>query len=100
MDCLPELKAAGMREVLLLRVIRPGEVPLGHSIDREILEQLRWGAEQRLHIARQALEGRSLVVRTRLEVGPLAAEITRVAEEEQVRCCETGQPQAEGDHGR
>lgn len=84
MDCLPELKAAGMGEVLLLGIIRPGEVPLGQSIDRDILERVRWGGEQQLHIARLALEGQGLVVRTRLEVGPPAAEIVRVAEEERV----------------
>lgn len=84
MDCLPEWKAAGMQEVLLLGVIRPAEVPLGRSLDQDILEEVRWGAEQRLHIARQALEGQGLVVRTRLEVGPPATVIVRVAEEERV----------------
>ena len=84
MDCLPELKAAGTREVLLLGVIRPAEVPLGRSLDHDILERVRWRAQQQLHIARLALEGQGLVVRTRLEVGPPAAEIVRVAEEEQV----------------
>lgn len=84
MDCLPELKAAGMGEVLLLGIIRPGEVPLGHSVDRELLERVRWGAEQQLHIARLALEGQGLVVRIRLEVGPPATEIVRVAGEERV----------------
>lgn len=84
MDCLPEWKAAGLQEVLLLGVIRPSEVPLGGSLDRDVLEEMRWGAEQRLHLARLALEGQGLVVRTRLEVGPPAPTIVRVAEEERV----------------
>ncbi len=84
MDCLPEWKAAGMQEVLLLGVIRPAEIPLGGSLDRDVLEEMRWGARQRLHLARQALEGQGLVVRTRLEVGPPAPTIVRVAEEEGV----------------
>ncbi|MGQ9457090.1 MAG: universal stress protein [Anaerolineae bacterium] len=84
MDCLPEWKAAGLQEVLLLGVIRPSEVPLGGSLDRDILEEVRWGAEQRLRLARLALEGQGLVVRTRLEVGPPASTIVRVAEEERV----------------
>lgn len=84
MDCLPEWKAAGMQEVLLLGVIRPAEVPLGGSLDHDVLEEIRWGAQERLHLARQALEGQGLVVRTRLEVGPPAPTILRVAEEEGV----------------
>jgi nucleotide-binding universal stress UspA family protein len=84
MDCLAEWKAAGMQEVLLLGVIRPAEVPLGGSLDQDVLEEIRWGAQQRLHLARQALEGQGMVVRTRLEVGPPAAEIVRVAAEERV----------------
>ncbi len=84
MDCLPEWKAAGMEEILLLGVIRPAEIPLGGSLDQDILEQMRWAAEQRLHIARLALEGQGLVVRTRLEVGPPAPTIVRIAQDERV----------------
>lgn len=84
MNCLPELKAAGAREVLLLGVIRPAEIPLGGSLDRDVLEEMRWGAQERLYLAQQALEGQGLVVRTRLEVGPPAPTIVRVAEEERV----------------
>ncbi|GAB4516462.1 MAG: hypothetical protein Kow0047_28400 [Anaerolineae bacterium] len=75
MNCLPELKAAGTREVLLLGVIRPAEIPLGGSLDRDVLEEMRWGAQERLYLAQQALEGQGLVVRTRLEVGPPAPTI-------------------------
>jgi nucleotide-binding universal stress UspA family protein len=84
MDCLPEWKAAGLQEVLLLGVIRPAEVPLGGSLDQDILEEVRWGAEQRLRLARQALEGQGLIVRMRLEVGPPASVIVKVADEEHV----------------
>lgn len=84
MACLPDWKAAGMQEVLLLGVIRPSEVPLGSSLDRDVLEEMRWGAQERLYLARQALEGQGLVVRTCLEVGPPALTIVRVAEEEGV----------------
>ncbi|MGB9723727.1 MAG: universal stress protein [Chloroflexia bacterium] len=83
-DCLPELRQAGTEEVVLLGVIRPAEVPLGGSLDQDILEEVRWGAEQQLHIVRRALEGQGLAVRIRLEVGPPVSEILRVAAEEQV----------------
>ena len=67
--CLPELKAAGLRDVVLLHVIRSSDVPLPETVNRESLERVRWGAEERLNLARMALEGQGLRVRTRIEYG-------------------------------
>ncbi len=83
-QCLPELKATGTRDVLLLGVVSPQQVPLGHSLDQDVLERIKWGSQQQLDIARMALEGQGLSVRTRLEEGTPALEIVRVASEERV----------------
>jgi len=40
--CLPELKSAGLREVVLLSVIRPSGVPMPETVNRESLEYGRW----------------------------------------------------------
>ena len=82
--CLPDLKAAGLREVVLLYVIRASDVPLPETINRESLERVRWSAEEQLYIARLALEGQGLRVIARVEYGSPAAQIVRVAEEERV----------------
>ena len=81
-DCLPELKVAGMREVVLLYVIRSIDVPLPESVNQESLERVRWSATELLNIAQMALENQGLHVMTRIEYGSPAAEIVRVAEEE------------------
>jgi len=82
--CLPELKATGMREVILLGVVHPGDVPLGRAFQPETIDKLQWSAEEALHIAQMALEGKGLRVKTRIEVGSPSAEIVRVAQEENV----------------
>jgi nucleotide-binding universal stress UspA family protein len=82
--CLPELKVAGMREVVLLGVVHPGDVPLGRAFQSETIDKLQWSAEEALHIAQMALEGKDVRVKTRIEVGSPSAEIVRVAQEENV----------------
>lgn len=82
--CLPELKAAGMREVVLLGVVRPDEVPLGPAFKAETIDKIRWSAEEALHIAQMALEGQGLKVTPRIEFGNPPAEIVRVAREEHI----------------
>lgn len=81
-ECLPELKAAGMREIVLLYVIRPSDVPLPESINRESLERVRWSAEELLHIAQMALEGKGFRTFIRVEYGHPAGRIVEVAQEE------------------
>lgn len=66
-DCLPELKSARMREVILLSVIRPSDVPMPETVNRESLEYWRWSLEEQLNITRMALEGRDLRVTARVE---------------------------------
>lgn len=44
--CLPELNAAGMRDVVLLYAIRENEVPLPETVNRASLERVRWSAEE------------------------------------------------------
>ena len=80
--CLPDLKAAGLREVVLLHVIRSSDVPLPDTVNRDSLERVRWGAEAHLNLARMALEGQGLRVRTRIEYGSPASRIVQVAEDE------------------
>ena len=80
--CLPDLRAAGLRIVVLLGIIRGSDVPLPETVNRESLERVRWSVEEQLNIARMALEGRGLRVMTRIEYGSPPAQIVRVAEEE------------------
>ncbi len=82
--CLPELKAAGMREVVLLGVVHSKDVPLGRAFQAETIDKLQWSAEEALHMAEMALEGKGLRVKSRIEVGSPSAEIVRVAQEENV----------------
>ena len=82
--CLPGLRTAGLREVVLLHVIRSSDVPMPETVNRDSLERVRWGAEEHLNLARMALEGQGLRVRTRIEYGSPAAQIARVAREELV----------------
>lgn len=82
--CLPDLQAGGMGEVVLLSVIRTADVPMPETINRESMEFVRWSAEEKLNIARMALEGRGLRVVTRVEYGSPVSNIVRVAEEEGV----------------
>lgn len=74
----------GLREIVLLSVIRPVDVPLPETYNRESLEHWRWSLEEKLNIARMALERDKLLVRTRVEYGSPAKTIVRVAEEEDV----------------
>jgi len=82
--CLPELKAAGMREVILLGVGRPEDIPLGPAFQAETIDKVRWSAEEALHVAQMALENQGLRVTTRVEFGSPPEEIVRVAQEEHV----------------
>jgi len=81
--CLPELKPAGMREVILLGIIRPDAYSLGPAFESETIEKIQWSAEENLHIAQMALEGKGLIVKAHVEVGRPAAEIVRIAAEEE-----------------
>jgi nucleotide-binding universal stress UspA family protein len=82
--CLPDLKSAGLREVVLLSVIRSSDVPLPETVNRESLDYWRWSLEEKLNIAKMALEGKGLRVLSRIEYGSPAEQIVRVAEDERV----------------
>lgn len=82
--CLPELRPAGLREVVLVGIIREGDVPFPVTVNRDSMERARWSMEESLNIARMALEGHGLRVMTRTEYGSPATSIVRVAEEERV----------------
>ena len=85
LDCVPEFKVAGLRQVVLLNVIRKSEVPLGDTpLNADSMAYVRWSREEHLHLARLALEGRGLFALTRVEYGAPAQEIVRVAQEERV----------------
>lgn len=82
--CLPDLKTAGLGEVVLLSVIRPSDVPMPETVNRESLEYWRFSLEERLNVARMALEGKGLRVVTRVEYGNPVETILSTAEEERV----------------
>ena len=82
--CLPDLMSAGLREVILLSVIRPSDVPMPETVNRDSLEYWRWSLEEKLNIAKMALEGKGLRVLTCIEYGNAAEQIVRVAEDERV----------------
>lgn len=82
--CLPDLKPAGLREVVLLSVIRSNDVPMSETVNRESLDYWRWSLEEKLNIARMALEGKGLRALTRVEYGNPAEQILSVSEDERV----------------
>lgn len=82
--CLPDLRTAGLRQVILLSVIRPSDVPLPETINRDSLEFWQWSLGEKQNVAKMALEGKGLQVLTRIEYGNPAELIVRVAEEERV----------------
>lgn len=82
--CLPDLKSAGMREVVLLSVIRSSDVPMPETVNRESLEYWRWSLGEKLNVAKMALEGNGLRALTRIEYGHPAEQIVCVAEDERV----------------
>jgi nucleotide-binding universal stress UspA family protein len=73
-----------LHEVVLLSVIRPSDVPLPETMNRESLEYWHWSLGEKLNVAKMALEGKGLKVSTRIEYGSPAEQIVRVAEDEQV----------------
>jgi len=82
--CLSELKAAGVGEVVLLSVIRPSDVPMPETVNRESLEYWKFSLEEQMNVARMALEGKGLHVVTRVEYGNPVEQILSVADEERV----------------
>ncbi|MBI5033816.1 MAG: hypothetical protein HZB51_25130 [Chloroflexi bacterium] len=51
-DCLPELKSAGLEQVILLSVIRESDVPLADTpVNEESFARIRWSVEEQLHMA-------------------------------------------------
>ena len=82
--CLPDLKSAGLREVILLSVIRSSDVPMPETVNRESLEYWRWSLGEKLNVAKMALEGKGLRALTRIEYGSPAEQIVLVADDERV----------------
>ena len=82
--CLPDLKTAGLGEVILLSVIRPSDVPMPETVNRESLEYWRFSLEEQLNVSRMALEGQGLRVVTRVGYGNPVEQILSVAEDERV----------------
>ena len=82
--CLPNLRSAGLREVVLLSVIRNSDVPMPNSINQDSLKYWQWMLDEKLNIAKMALEGNGLRVLYRIEYGNPAEQIVRVAESERV----------------
>jgi nucleotide-binding universal stress UspA family protein len=79
------LKAAGLRDVVLLNVISPDHGRLEQGVEGEPLEKLQAANRRKLDGMRMALEGQGFSVRCGIEVGHPAVEIVRVAQEERVQ---------------
>jgi hypothetical protein len=60
--CLPDLKPDGLGEVILFSVIRPSDVPMPETVNRESLEYWRWSLGEKMNVAKMALEGKRLRV--------------------------------------
>lgn len=82
--CLPDLKSAGLRTVVLVSVIKYGDVPMPDTMNREDFKRVAWSVQEQLNIARMALEGQGFRVFTHIRYGSPAEQILRVAEEERV----------------
>lgn len=82
--CLPSLKSAGVRIVVLVSVIKDSDVPLAETMNREDFQRVAWSVQERLNIAQMALEGQGFRVFTHIRYGAPAAQILQVAEQEQV----------------
>ena len=82
--CLPDLKAAGLGEVVMLSVIRPNDVPMPEPVNHESLEYWKFSLEEQLNVARMALEGKGVHVVTRVEYGNPVEQILSVAEDGRV----------------
>jgi nucleotide-binding universal stress UspA family protein len=85
LQCLPDLKPAGLFEVVLTNIIRSSDVPMADTINLDSMEQIRWSVQERLAVDQMALEGRGLRVVTRIEYGSPPEEIVRIADEERVQ---------------
>jgi nucleotide-binding universal stress UspA family protein len=81
---LPDLKSAGLREVILFSVIRSSDVPIPETVNRESLEYWHWSLGEKLNVAKMALEGKGLRALTRIEYGNPAEQIVCFAEDERV----------------
>ncbi len=82
--CIPSLITAGVKEVVLLHVIRSKDVPLPETYNLESYKLIRWGVEEKLNLLSMMIEGHGLRVRSRIEYGSPVAEIVRVAQDEHV----------------
>ncbi len=82
--CLPSLQTAGVKEVILLHVIRANDVPLPETYNLESYKYIRWSVEEQLNLLRMLMEGHGLRVRTRIAYGSPVSEIVRTVGEEQV----------------
>lgn len=94
LGCVVDLKAAGMREVILLHVVHQDEAIRGSTVDLDRLQRLKVEAQSHLDAMGRSLKGEEVAVKARVEVGVPAREIVRVAEEEDVSLI------AMGSHGR
>ncbi len=80
--CLPELRAFGTSEIVLLNVIEVGH-PIGFDSDQlERIIAWKEDAETRLQALREAIERTGIRVHVRIELGVPHLDILRVADEE------------------
>ncbi len=82
--CLPSLQSAGVKEVVLLHVIRAKDVPLPETYNLESYKFIHWSAEEQLNLLRMVMEGHGLRVCARIEYGSPVAKIVQIAQEEAV----------------
>lgn len=82
--CLPSLQSAGVKEVILLHVIRAKDVPLPETYNLESYKLIRWSAEEQLNLLRMMMEALGLRVRIKIKYGSPVTEIIRVSQDEHV----------------
>lgn len=80
--CLPSFLSAGVKEVILLHVLRSKDDSSAKKNHRESDQYTRWNAEEQLNLIRMVMESHGLSARTRIEYGSPMAEIIRVAHDE------------------
>lgn len=87
---LPGLRAAGLREVVLIHVVRGRYVPTPEVLEPETSDLVHWGTLQGLEEGARRLRRQGLQVSTRVEYGQPARRIAEVAAEEGVDCIIVG----------
>jgi nucleotide-binding universal stress UspA family protein len=85
LDLIPDLKAAGMEEAVLLHVVNPMKAARWISVDEKVIEKIKDEAMERLEeISSRVASSNGVRAKHGVHVGVTCQEILNVANEEQV----------------